>query len=217
MKIGVIGAGPIGATLAEQFLRVGHTVTIANSRGPETLAELVESLGAGAQASTAEGAAEFGEVVAIPIVYGRYRELPVAALAGKIVIDTTNYWAVRDGDMPELTTSGKTQSELIQEVLPTSLLVKAFNMIYWERLRLWGRPAGNPDRIAIPVSGDDAKAKRVVQGLIDEIGFDTVDAGSLVKGGKSHEMGTEIFPGTGPAPTFSRLALKETLGLDKSA
>src|SRR5438046_4946540 len=101
MRIGIVGAGHIGGTLARRFFAVGHEVVISNSRGPETLAELVEELGAGAQAMTAAEAARFGEVVVVSIPFGRYREVPTDGVAGKVVVDTNNYYPQRDGQFEE--------------------------------------------------------------------------------------------------------------------
>lgn len=186
MRIGIIGAGHIGGTLAGHFVRAGHEVAVSNSRGPETLEDLVAELGKGAQATTATDAARFGDVVVVSVPFGRYRELPTTGFAGKAVIDTNNYFPGRDGRFPELESDQTTSSELLQAHLSGARVVKAFNAIRWQHLRDNGRPAGDPARIAIPISGDDENAKRTVAELIDQIGFDAVDAGTLAQGGRSH-------------------------------
>jgi predicted dinucleotide-binding enzyme len=193
MRIGTIGAGHIGGTLARLLLEAGHELLLSNSRGPETLAELVEELGAAATAVTAEEAAELGEVVVVSVPFGRYRDLPRQGLADKIVIDTTNYYAQRDGHFDELDSGALTSSELLQAHLDGARVVKAFNTVHWEHLRDLGRPAGDPERVGIPVSGDDAGAKRTVTDLIDQIGFDAVDAGELGPGGRQQQPGTDIY------------------------
>jgi 8-hydroxy-5-deazaflavin:NADPH oxidoreductase len=194
MRIGIIGSGKIGGTLARRFVDAGHEVAVSNSRGPETLAVLVEELGPLAQAMTAQEAARFGELVVVSVPFGRYRELPTEAVAGKVVIDTNNYYPQRDGHFEELDSDRTTSSELLQAHLPGGArVVKAFNAILWSRLDEDGRPAGDPERLGIPISGDDEAAKRIVATLIDEIGFDPVDAGMLAEGGRRHQPGTPAY------------------------
>lgn len=192
MRIGIIGAGHIGSSLAKQFTRVGYDVAVSNSRGPETLAGLVAELGDRARALTAEEAAAYGEAVVVSIPYGRYRELPADQLRDKVVIDTCNYYAERDGHDPELDSDATTSSERIRAHTHANV-VKAFNAIYWENLRDGDRPKGAPDRLAIPISGSDEDAKAVVAGLIRDIGFDPVDAGNLGQGGRKHQPGTKAY------------------------
>lgn len=193
MRIGIIGAGHIGGTLARHFVEVGHEVAISNSRGPEALADLVDELGGGAQAMTASEAARFGEIVIVSVPFGRYRELPAEPLPGKVVVDTNNYYPQRDGHFEELDSDRTTSSELLQAHLPGARVVKAFNAILWTRLRDDGLPAGAGERLGIPISGDDAEAKRTVAELIDQIGFDPVDAGTLAQGGRKHQPGTAAY------------------------
>lgn len=193
MRIGIIGAGNIGSTLAKHFVRAGHEVAISNSRGPETLVDVVAGLGGEAQALTAENAAEFGEVVVVSVPFGRYRELPTDGVAGKVVIDTNNYYPGRDGHFDDLDGDRITSSELLQAHLSDARVVKAFNAINWERLRDLGRVSGDPGRTGIPISGDDEGAKRIVADLIDQIGFDAVDAGTLAEGGRRHQPGSPVY------------------------
>jgi predicted dinucleotide-binding enzyme len=193
MNVGIIGAGHIGATLARLVVDAGHEVAVSNSRGPATLGAVVEELGPRAQALTAAEAARFGEVVVVSVPFGRYRELPTEGVTGKVVIDTNNYYPQRDGHFEELDTDNTTSSELLQAHLAGSRVVKAFNAILWSRLRDDGRPAGDGERVGIPISGDDEQAKRTVAELIDQIGFDAVDAGTLAEGGRKHQPGTPAY------------------------
>ena len=192
MKIGIIGSGHIGGTLARCFVDAGHDVAVSNSRGPETLAGLVKDLGPRARAMTAAEAAQFGDLVVVSVPFGRYRELPSDAV-GKVVIDTNNYYPQRDGRFEELESDRTTSSELLQAHLSGARVVKAFNAILWSRLRDDGRPAGDDDRLGIPISGDDEQAKQTVAQLIDEIGFDPVDAGTLAEGGRKHQRGSPAY------------------------
>ncbi|MET9552002.1 NAD(P)-binding domain-containing protein [Streptomyces sp. NPDC006645] len=192
MRIGIIGAGRIGSTLARHFAGIGHDVALANSRGPETLTELVAGIGGPLRAVSAEEAARFGQVVVVSIPYGHIRDLPAARMRDKVVIDTCNYYPQRDGHEPDLDDDSTTSSEKVR-ALTDSNLVKAFNAINWQTLRDRGRPKGDPDRLAIPISGDDEEAVAVVAGLIRDIGFDPVNAGHLGGGGRKHQPGTDVY------------------------
>ena len=175
--IGFIGAGHIGSQVARLAISHGYVVVMSNSRGPETLATLVGDLGPSARAATAEDAAKAGDIVVVTVPLKNYREVPVAPLAGKIVIDTNNYYPQRDGHIPELDNESTTTAELLQAHLPTSKVVKAFNHIYAAQLTTDGQPAGSKNRRALVIAGDDPAAKVAVTNLLDEFGFDTVDAG----------------------------------------
>ena len=177
--IGFIGAGNIGGQVARLAVAAGHEVVLSNSRGPETLSALVAELGPRARAATVEEAARAGDIVVVSIPLKSIGQVPVAPLAGKIVIDTNNYYPQRDGNIPELDAESTTTSELLQAHLPTSKVVKAFNHIYAAQLTTDGRPAGTPNRRALVIAGNDAAAKQTVTRLLDEFGFDTVDAGPL--------------------------------------
>lgn len=189
LKIGVIGAGNIGATVARLLAGVGHEVVISNSRGLESLEELVATLGPNVRAGTVEEAADFGEVVVEAIPFGRYGTLPAERLAGKIVVDAANYYPGRDG---EIELGGLTHSEFIARHLSGARVVKAFNTMYYETLRAQGRAAGE-ERLVLFLAGDDAEAKAVVSRLIEEIGFAPVDTGPLREGGHRQEPGTAIY------------------------
>jgi hypothetical protein len=180
MRIGIVGAGQIGGTLATLFTRAGHEVALANSRGPETLADTIAELGPNAHAATVSDAAGFGEVVVVAVPQKEYSSVPPAPFLGKIVVDANNYYAERDGDVAELQSKSTTSSELLARHLPGARVVKAFNTIYYEHLRDRGATdAPAVERYAIPIAGDDAEAKAVLTGLIDEIGFTAIDTGSL--------------------------------------
>jgi 8-hydroxy-5-deazaflavin:NADPH oxidoreductase len=182
MRIGLIGAGNIGSTLARLAVDHGHEVVVSNSRGPETLTDLVDDLGDSARAGTAQEAAQAGDVVVVTVPLKNYRQVPVDALAGKTVIDTNNYYPQRDGQIAELDDGTATVSGLLQAHLPDSRVVKAFNNIRAADLASQGRPEGADDRRALPIAGDDAEAKKVVGELVQEFGFDVVDAGPLAEG-----------------------------------
>ncbi|HEY5171844.1 MAG TPA: NADPH-dependent F420 reductase [Acidimicrobiia bacterium] len=180
--IGFIGAGHIGGQLARLAIANGHDVVMSNSRGPDTLRDLVAELGPAATAATAHGAAEAGDLAVVTIPLKNYGTVPVGPLAGKIVIDTNNYYPQRDGHIAELDDESTTTAELLQAHLPKSRVVKAFNHIRAGDLTTDGTPAGTPNRRALAIAGDDEEAKRIVADLIDRFGFDTVDAGPLAEG-----------------------------------
>ncbi len=180
MDIGIIGAGNIGGTTARLFIDAGHNVAISNSRGPDTLRDLVARLGPGARAVTAAEAARFGEVVLVAIPLKDYTALPADDLQGKIVVDAMNYYPGRDGHYPRLDSGETTSSEMLAAHLPGSRVVKAFNTIWSEHLKSKGnKTAPVEKRRAIFISGDDPEAKAIVSKLIEDIGFGSYDLGSL--------------------------------------
>jgi predicted dinucleotide-binding enzyme len=199
--IGLIGAGHIGSQVARLAVANGYTVVLSNSRGPETLSELVRELGPNARAGTPLEAATAGDIVVVTIPLKSYRSVPVEPLAGKIVIDTNNYYPQRDGQIPELDNESTTTSELLQAHLPKSKVVKAFNHIYASQLTTDGRPAGTTNRRALVIAGDDADAKKMVTQMLDRFGFDTVDAGALAEGWRIQRD----TPGYGPRRTADEL------------
>jgi predicted dinucleotide-binding enzyme len=192
--IGLIGAGNIGQAVARLAVDHGHDVVLSNSRGPETLASVVAELGPHAEADTSEGAAERGDVVVVTIPFKAYRDVPVAPLAGKVVIDTNNYYPQRDGQIAELDDDSTTSTSLLQEHLPESHVVKAFNHLMASHLTEHAQPADSANRRALAIAGDDPDAKATVSGLVEEFGFDVVDVGPLAESWRI-EPGT---PGSGP-------------------
>jgi hypothetical protein len=188
--VGFIGSGMIGSAVARLAVAAGLDVVVSNSRGPGTLADLVAELGPRARAATAEGAAEAGDAVVATIPLKHYDRLP--KLAGKIVIDPMNYYPERDGRIAELDAGELTSSELVQRHLSGARVVKAFNNIDFRRLATSARGTGAADRSALPIAGDDPVAKEEVRGLLDRLGYDAVDIGSLAESWRS-EPGTPVY------------------------
>lgn len=193
MKIGIIGAGHIGGTLTRRLRTLGHDVSVANSRGPETLTALAAETGA--HAVSVSEAARGKELVIVSIPERRIPELPrdlfAEADGDTVVVDTGNYYPQqRDGRIGAIE-SGTTESRWVAEQLGRPV-VKAFNNIYASHLLERGRPAGEAGRIALPVAGDDDRAKAVVLGLVDELGFDGVDAGVLDESWRQ-QPGTPVY------------------------
>jgi 8-hydroxy-5-deazaflavin:NADPH oxidoreductase len=193
MKIGIIGAGNIGGTLTRRFTALGHKVFVANSRGPETLADLASETGA--TSVKVEQAAQAGDVVIVTIPLKNVPSLPAGLFANTptnvVVVDTGNYYPrQRDGRIDGIE-NGMTESRWVEQQLGRPV-VKAFNNIYAEHLYKLGRPPGSLERIALPVAGDDAAAKTVVLRLIDELGFDGVDAGGLDESWRQ-QPGTPVY------------------------
>lgn len=193
MRIGIIGAGNIGSALARRFTELGHEVSVANSRGPETLREVERETGA--KAATVHEAARDKDVVVVTIPQRNVPRLPEDLFEGVadevVVVDTGNYYPrQRDGRIEEIE-QGMPESVWVSAQLGRPV-IKAFNNIYAVHLRDHGRPGGSPDRIALPVAGDDQRAKSVVMGLVEELGFDAVDAGGLEESW-SQQPGTPVY------------------------
>ncbi len=193
MKIGIIGAGMIGGTLTRRFRQLGHDVYVANSRGPETLKDLARETGA--TAVTAREAARSGDVVVVTIPEKAILDLPDDLFDGVaddvVVVDTGNYYPrQRDGRIGAIE-DGMTESAWVASRLGRPV-VKAFNNIQAKHLMENGRPKGHPERIALPVAGDDEVAKKVVLGLVEELGFDAIDAGSLDESWRQ-QPGTPVY------------------------
>jgi predicted dinucleotide-binding enzyme len=199
--IGLIGAGRIGSQVARLAVQSGHDVVLSNSRGPETLAGLIKELGPKARAASVEEAARSGEIVVVTIPLGKFRTVPIEPLIGKIVIDTNNYYPQRDGQIEELDRETATSTELLQRHLSQSKVVKGFNHIYAAELTTHGSLRGTPDRRALVIAGDDAAAKARFSALLDEFGFDAVDAGSAADSWRI-QPGT---PGYGPRRNAEQL------------
>lgn len=205
--LGFIGAGNIGGQLARLAVANGYDVVLSNSRGPQTLVDLVDELGDRARAGTPDEAAAGGDIVVVTIPLRAIHDVPVEPLAGKTVVDTTNYYWQRDGHIAELDDESTTSSELLQAHLPTSHVVKAFNHVYASALTTDGSPPGTPDRRALVVAGDDDGAKAQVAKVMDRFGFDAVDIGPLVEGWR-------IQPGT---PAYGPHRNAEELRADTAA
>ncbi|CAM3723172.1 NADPH-dependent F420 reductase [Occultella aeris] len=210
--LGIIGAGAIGGTLARLAVAAGLDVIIGNSRGPETLADLIDELGRHARAATAREVAREADIIVAVIPLSAYADLPATELAGKVVLDTTNYYPQRDGQIQPLDDQDSTASELVQEHLADSSVVKAINSIAFASLGNGARPAGSPERSTLPIAGGDADAKQRATALLDTLGCDALDIGPLSEGGRS-EPGTPAYcdpymPAwpTEPLPTDELLA-----------
>ncbi|CAN5708633.1 NAD(P)-binding domain-containing protein [soil metagenome] len=204
MRIGIIGAGHIGGALAHRLTALGHDVSIANSRGPESLAALAKE--SGARPVPVEQAARAGEVVIVTIPEKNVARLPAGLFDGVpdevVVVDTGNYYPQqRDGRIDPIE-NGTTESRWVADQLRRPV-VKAFNSIYARNLLERGKPNGSPDRIALPVAGDDRRAKDVVIRLLDELGFDGVDAGSLDESWRQ-QPGTPVYGGDADAEAVRR-------------
>lgn len=180
--IGLIGSGSIGGTIARLAVDAGHNVVLSNSRGPETLVELVQLLGPRARAASAAEAASAGDIAVVTVPLKAYRQVPVEPLRGKVVVDTNNYYPERDGRITELDDESTTTSELLQAYLPESRVVKVFNNIYFTHLASLQRPVGHAERSALPIAGDDETSKQTVSQFLDSIGYDAYDVGSLREG-----------------------------------
>lgn len=176
MKIGIIGAGAMAQGITLHAIKAGYEVMLSNSRGPQSLS--AQSKHFSCVVGTVEEAIAFGDIVIIAIPLFKYQTLPQSALSGKIVLDLLNYFPQRDGNIPALQ-NGLTTSELLAKHLHDARLVKAFNSITAEDLRRDSRPKHALERRAMPIAGDDVKAKKIATEFINDIGFDVVDAGSL--------------------------------------
>ena len=180
MKIGILGAGFIGRAVARLAVQRGHEVMLSNSRNPMTLVSAMISIGC--KIGTAKDASEFGDVVLLAVPFANLKDVAAAPLAGKIVMDACNYYAVRDGVVKELEDHSTTTSEMVAAHLEGAKVVKAFNAILEKDIEKDAAAAGTETRRALPIAGDDAEAKRVVTEIFDTLGFDIVDAGPLAEG-----------------------------------
>jgi 8-hydroxy-5-deazaflavin:NADPH oxidoreductase len=202
--LGLIGSGMIGSSVARLALAAGLEVVLSNSRGPETLVDVVADLGGRARAATPAETARAGDLVVAAIPLRAYEELPAEALAGKTVLDTANYYPERDGHLAELDAGEATSTALMQRHLACSQVVKAFNNITPHQLFSLARPAGAPDRSALPIAGDHAEAKAQATRLLDVLGYDAVDIGTLAASWRS-EPNTPVYiqPYLGETPAMS--------------
>jgi len=190
--LGLIGSGHIGGTVARLAVDAGLDVVLSNSRGPQTLADLVAELGPRARAATGEEAAAAGDLVLASIPVKACPLLPAAALAGKTVLDTGNYYPTRDGGIAALDAGELTESEYLARHIPGATVVKVFNNIFFKHLLNLARPAGAGDRSYLPIAGDDAAANGSVAAFLDAIGYGTVDYGQLADSWRQ-ESGTPVY------------------------
>ena len=192
MKIGIIGSGKIGGTVAKLFLNAGHEIAVSNARGPQSLQLFVESLGPVAKAMTVEDSIAFGDVILLAIPWRKreeLRSLPSELFKNKIVIDATNPYSE---NFEVIDLENRTSSEEVAKQVPSIHVVKAFNTMYFETLRDGGRPSGE-DRLVLFIAGDDIHAKAEVSKLIEDIGFIAVDTGSLREGGRKQQPGSPLY------------------------
>jgi len=192
--LGLIGAGKIGGSLARAAIGLGWDVVLSNSRGPETLADLVADLGPKARAATPAEAAAAADLAVVTIPFKAVDDVPAEPLAGKVVIDTTNYYPPRDGHVAAIDDGSTTSSEMLQGLLPGASVVKAFNHIEASEILTHAQPAGSEGRRALAVMGDDAQARTTVAEFIDAIGFDPVDLGVLADSWRLR-VGTAVYGG----------------------
>ena len=199
--IGLIGAGHIGSQLARAAVAHGYDVVLSNSRGPETLVDLITELGPSARAGTPAEAAAAADIAVVTTPVSAIGSVPVEPLAGKPVIDTNNYYSQRDGVISELEDGSLTSSELLQRHLAGAHVVKAFNHIQSAAITAEAQEAGTPDRRALAVASNDGDAKAAVASFIDQVGFDVVDLGPLAEGRRVQPN----TPGYGPRLTADEL------------
>lgn len=190
--VGLIGSGHIGGTVARLAVAAGHRVVLSNSRGPDTLLALAAELGPRARAATVHDAATIADIVLVSIPVKAYPGLSGQPLAGKVVMDTGNYYPQRDGPLPELDSRSLTESEYLLRSLPGAEVVKVFNNIMFKHLLNLARPPDAADRSSLPIAGDSATAKATVSEFLDSIGYGTVDAGPLAEGWRQ-QPGTPVY------------------------
>lgn len=201
--VSLIGSGQIGTTVARLSVAAGHHVVLSNSRDPETLSDLAADLGPLARAATPAEAATAGDLVLVSVPVLAFGKMPAVALAGRVVMDTCNYYPQRDGQIPDLDSGALTSSALLQRDLPGAAVVKVFNNIFYRHLASLARPAGDPSRSFLPIAGDDAAAKAAVTAFLDSIGYGAVDAGTLADSWRQ-QPGTPVY-GT-PYGSFDNLS-----------
>lgn len=180
--IGILGAGKVGTVLARLALAAGHRVLISASGSADRIALIVDVLAPGAEARTTPEVIEAADVVILALPLGKVRTLPADALAGKLVIDTTNHWEPVDGPLPEITGDPRGTSAVVADLLPGARIVRAFSHLGYHDLDERGTPPGTPDRVALAIAGDDPEAVAEVARLVDEFGFDPLPTGDLLTG-----------------------------------
>ena len=182
LRLGIVGAGKLGTTLARAAIAAGYDVAISGSGPADDIALTVDVLAPGAVAATTEEAVRHADIIVLAVPMHRFRELPRDLFAGKLLVDAMNYWEPVDGDDPELAAAANGTSMIVQERFPSARVVKSLNQLGYHQLDEHERPKGAPDRVAIGAAGDDQLAIRRVMRLLDRLGFDPVDAGPLKNG-----------------------------------
>jgi predicted dinucleotide-binding enzyme len=207
LRLGIVGAGKFGTTLARAALAAGYDVAISGSGPAEEIALTVDVLSAGAHAATTDEVVRHADIIVLAVPTHRFRELPRDLFAGKILIDAMNYWQPVDGYDPELTTAPDGTSTIVQERFPSARVVKSLNQLGYHQVEESQRPKGEPDRIAVGAAGDDRLAVRKVMRLLDRLGFDPVDAGPLKNGSALEPDGSPV------AATYSADQLSQLISL----
>jgi predicted dinucleotide-binding enzyme len=190
MRIGIIGSGNVGGTLTRRLAALGHDVTVANSRGPASLESLARETGA--RAASVEEAVRSADLVVLAVPIKAVTALPTDTFSGHVVVDACNYYPARDGRIPELEQPHAASSQWLAWHFRDAHVVKAFNTIHFAHVEKHATPPGTVARRALPVAGDDAAAKKQVMALVDELGFDPVDAGSLAESWRQ-QPGTPVY------------------------
>jgi 8-hydroxy-5-deazaflavin:NADPH oxidoreductase len=211
LRLGIVGAGKFGTTLARAAIAAGHDVAISGSGPADDIALTVDVLAPGARAATTAEVVRHADIVVLAVPTHRFRELPRDLFAGKILIDAMNYWQPVDGDDPELTTAPDGTSSIVQERFPSARVVKSLNQLGYHQLEENQRLNGAPDRVAIGAAGDDRLAVKKVMRLIDRLGFDPVDAGPLKNGSALEPDGSPV------AATYSADQLSKLVSYSDSA
>lgn len=189
--IGILGAGRVGTALARLALAAGYEVRVATARPAAEIALLLEIMAPGARPDTAEALVAASDIVILALPLSKYRSLRPEQLAGKVVIDVMNYWAPTDGTILEFEGEASS-SEVVQRHLAGARLVRSFNHLGYHEIEERSRPAGDPERRALALAGNDAQARVVVAGFIDRLGYDPVDAGPL-SASRRFGVGTPVF------------------------
>lgn len=206
LRLGIVGAGKFGTTLARAAIAAGYDVAIAGSGSADGIALTIEVLAPGAHALSVEEVVDVNDIIVLAVPMHRLRELPADLFAGKVLIDATNYWPPVDGEEPELAGAKDGTSSIVQEQFPSARVVKSLNQLGYHQLEETARPSGATDRIAIAAAGDDQLAVRTVMKLIDRLGFDPIDAGPLKNGLRLEPDGSPF------APTYSADELTTLVG-----
>jgi 8-hydroxy-5-deazaflavin:NADPH oxidoreductase len=210
LRLGIVGAGKLGTTLARAAIAAGYNVAMSSSGPPEDIALTIDVLAPGARALATEDVARHADIIVLAVPTHRFRELPRDLFAGKVLIDAMNYWQPVDGDDEELAAAPVGTSMVVQKWFPTARVVKSLNQLGYHELDELRRPSGAPDRIAVGAAGDDARAVRAVMHLVERLGFDAVDAGPLANGSALEPDGSPF------AVTYDSDELRELVASGRS-